>query len=89
MVAKRNPAHAVQCVLLACDDLMWKEIRMEYQLTCPDCGSVVRVEQNQIEGTIEKGGHKTIGAEDSAVCPNPKCQRRFTQPEIDDWATWA
>jgi DNA-directed RNA polymerase subunit RPC12/RpoP len=59
---------------------------MQYQLKCPDCGSTVIVEQKEIEGTVQKGGHGTIGVEDAAVCS--KCGRTFTQPEIDDWGAW-
>jgi hypothetical protein len=61
---------------------------MEYQLKCPSCGTTVNIEQTQVEGTVQKGGHNTVGAEDSAVCPNPECKRVFTQPEIDDLGTW-
>jgi YgiT-type zinc finger domain-containing protein len=59
---------------------------MEHQLKCPVCGSEVLVQHNPIEGTVKKGGHNTVSAEDSAVCG--KCGRQFTQPEIDDLGSW-
>jgi DNA-directed RNA polymerase subunit RPC12/RpoP len=59
---------------------------MEQQFKCPTCGETVIVKQNEVEGTVRKGGHNTIGVEDSALCA--KCGRKFTQPEIDDWGKW-
>jgi len=59
---------------------------MRLKLECPTCGEAVFVEQNAVEGTVRVGGHNTIGVQDSAECP--KCGRKFTQPEIDDWGEW-
>jgi hypothetical protein len=61
---------------------------MNYQLECPNCRATVAVEQNSVEGTVQRGGHKTVGGVDFAKCPNPNCGRVFTEAEIDAWAQW-
>lgn len=44
------------------------------------------MEQNEVQGTVQHGGHGAIGLDEAAVCPN--CGKKFMQSEIEELGRW-